>query len=340
MSTEPQPGVDPRRAQLVRQGRGRRRGCAAGAGLAPPGTGASRVSLGLSGSRRRRVAGGYAGPCLVSSSARPRPDHQKQVGRPARHRTYVRFAVKKRKTPVPTFKRVVKPETRKPAAPSARVSRDPRAAQTSSSMQAMVNIPRSPTSTTCERPKPTTPTSVASCTWRRPPEPAAVRCAAALVRRRPGGRHRGDEPQRCRGADGVIEKDTKPTRPVGCPRPDTVAVLRAHRKRVDRRAAACRATVAGQAHIFSADVEGARPWTPNEVTKRFIRLRKWVDQPAVRLHYLRHFAAARLLAAGVPVRLVSGLLGHANAASTLEVYAHFVEESDREVAATMGALVS
>jgi integrase len=54
---------------------------------------------------------------------------------------------------------------------------------------------------------------------------------------------------------------------------------------------------------------------------------------------LRHFAATRLLAAGVPVRTVSGRLGHANAATTLGVYAHFLEESDRDAAQTLGALL-
>ena len=46
------------------------------------------------------------------------------------------------------------------------------------------------------------------------------------------------------------------------------------------------------------------------------------------------------MAAGVPVRTVSGRLGHANAATTLGVYAHFVEESDKDAAAKLGALLT
>jgi hypothetical protein len=76
--------------------------------------------------------------------------------------------------------------------------------------------------------------------------------------------------------------------------------------------------------------------TPDHATKAFSRLRDRVGLPDVRLHDLRHFAATRLLAAGVPVRTVSGRLGHANAATTLGVYAHFVQESDREAAAMLG----
>ena len=45
---------------------------------------------------------------------------------------------------------------------------------------------------------------------------------------------------------------------------------------------------------------------------------------------LRHFAATQLLAAGVRVRTVAGHLAHANAAATLNVYAHVVQFSDEE----------
>ena len=59
----------------------------------------------------------------------------------------------------------------------------------------------------------------------------------------------------------------------------------------------------------------------------------------VRLHDLRHAHATQLLAAGVPIRTVSGRLGHANASTTLNVYAHWVEESDDAAADTMSRLV-
>ncbi len=59
----------------------------------------------------------------------------------------------------------------------------------------------------------------------------------------------------------------------------------------------------------------------------------------IRLHDLRHMHATQLLAAGVPVRTVSGRLGHANAATTLNVYAHFLDASDRDAADTIGKLL-
>lgn len=139
----------------------------------------------------------------------------------------------------------------------------------------------------------------------------------------------------------VVEKDTKThaSRRIALD-PGTAYALGEHHQRAVSRASACDADLPEAAHVFSRDPDGRRPWAPNDVTKAFIRVRRRAELPNVRLHDLRHFAATRLLAAGVPVRTVSGRLGHANAATTLGVYAHFVEESDREAAAKLGALVS
>ena len=60
----------------------------------------------------------------------------------------------------------------------------------------------------------------------------------------------------------------------------------------------------------------------------------------VRFHDLRQFAATGLLSAGVDVRTVPGRLGHASAATTLGVYAHFLESSStRPAAAILAELV-
>jgi len=139
----------------------------------------------------------------------------------------------------------------------------------------------------------------------------------------------------------LVEKGTKTN---ACRRialdTGTTVRLAAHHNRCAARAEACGVTLQESARVFSLDADGERSWAPNQVTKAFIRLRNDVGLKAVRLHDLRHFAATRLLAAGVPVRTVSGRLGHANAATTLGVYAHFVEESDREAAAKLGSLLA
>ncbi|WCO65290.1 tyrosine-type recombinase/integrase [Iamia majanohamensis] len=138
----------------------------------------------------------------------------------------------------------------------------------------------------------------------------------------------------------LTEKDTKThaARRIALD-PGTLAVLVAQRAEVDDRAAQADATLGPEAFVFSREPDGSAPWAPGYVTGQFQRLRKSVGLPQVRLHDLRYFAATRLIAAGVPVRTVSGRLGHANAATTLTVYAHFLEASDQAAADVVGSLL-
>jgi integrase len=139
----------------------------------------------------------------------------------------------------------------------------------------------------------------------------------------------------------IVEKGTK-TRSVRRVALDqvTVDLLTEHFKRCESRAKHAKTSLNSSAYVFSRDVDGLRPWVPNDVTKDFIRLRNKVGLKNVRLHDLRHFSATRLLAAGVPLRTVSGRLGHANASTTLGVYAHFVQDSDRDAADALGAVLT
>lgn len=139
----------------------------------------------------------------------------------------------------------------------------------------------------------------------------------------------------------LFEKDTKThtTRRIALDEGTAGKLAKLHQQS-SARARECGSQLRSDAYVFSPVADGLSPLTPNETTKRFERLRRRAGLDNVRLHDLRHFAATRLLAAGIPVRTVSGRLGHANAATTLGVYAHFLEESDQQAAATLGALVS
>ena len=139
----------------------------------------------------------------------------------------------------------------------------------------------------------------------------------------------------------LIEKDTKThsSRRIALDS-GSIAALSLQRTRCQRRAESCGVRLSDSAHVFSADPAGGRPWVPNEVTKQFIRIRRSVGLESVRLHDLRHFTATCLLSEGVRVRTVSGRLGHANATTTLGVYAHFVEESDRDAADKIGSILT
>lgn len=86
------------------------------------------------------------------------------------------------------------------------------------------------------------------------------------------------------------------------------------------------------------DPSGAEPMKPDTLSSAFERL---AHKTSVRLrfHDLRHFNASQLIGAGVDVRTVAGRLGHADASTTLRVYAHTLAERDRKAAEIIGRLV-
>jgi integrase len=98
---------------------------------------------------------------------------------------------------------------------------------------------------------------------------------------------------------------------------DTLDVLAAHRGNAETNAGVAAVELMGTAFVFSSDADGARPWRPNWVTKRFIDARRAAGLPHFRLHDLRHFMATQMLAAGVPIATVSQRLSHARASTTL-----------------------
>jgi len=141
--------------------------------------------------------------------------------------------------------------------------------------------------------------------------------------------------------EGLFEKDTKTHASRRIALDDaTLNALRGHREVMRERAKACGVDLPDGAFVFSHAPDGSRPWRPENVTTAFTRVRDRTGFPKVRLHDLRHMHATQLLAAGVPVRTVSGRLGHANAATTLNVYGHFLEASDRQAADVIGELLS
>lgn len=144
-------------------------------------------------------------------------------------------------------------------------------------------------------------------------------------------------------ADGrILEKDTKTHQARRVTLDEgTVEALRAWHGAVQKRAADCGTHLVADGFVFSAEVDGSRPWRPYRWTSAWRRLRDKAGlEGSVRLHDLRHFAATRLLDAGVPVKTVSGRLGHARPATTLNVYAHFVPATDRTAAEVMGRILA
>jgi integrase len=76
------------------------------------------------------------------------------------------------------------------------------------------------------------------------------------------------------------------------------------------------------------------------------RFSKWFEQharaaelPKIRLHDVRHSYATAALAAGIPAKIVSERLGHANIAITMDTYSHVLPGLDEQAAGTVAQLI-
>jgi integrase len=99
-----------------------------------------------------------------------------------------------------------------------------------------------------------------------------------------------------------------------------VATLRGHRRhQLEERLRAGEAYQDG-GFVFTDELGTA--YYPDTFSERFDRLVAKAGLPRIRLHDTRHTCATAMLAAGEPVKVVQEMLGHANPAITLAVYAH------------------
>lgn len=119
---------------------------------------------------------------------------------------------------------------------------------------------------------------------------------------------------------------------------DTVATLRTHLSRQDALAQSLGLTMRRDAFVFTHAQDGSVPLRPDSTSHAFLRLCSKAGVQGVRLHDLRHYVATRLLTSGIDARTVAGRLGHRNPSTTLDVYSHFVPESDQSAAEMMGSL--
>jgi integrase len=120
--------------------------------------------------------------------------------------------------------------------------------------------------------------------------------------------------------------------------PETVAALRGHRRRqLEERMAW------GEAWVDSGLVftrEDGTPLHPQTLRWHLRRLAKAAGVPVIRFHDLRHCATTHAsLANGVPVKVVSEMLGHASTGITEDVYAHVLPHMQDSAAAVMDAVL-
>ena len=87
--------------------------------------------------------------------------------------------------------------------------------------------------------------------------------------------------------------------------------------------------MAADPYVFTTEL--GEPCDPRNPLRALKAAAKRVGLPSsVGLHTLRHSAASMMLSAGVPLKVVSEVFGHANVAITGDTYGHVSPEVSRQ----------
>lgn len=79
---------------------------------------------------------------------------------------------------------------------------------------------------------------------------------------------------------------------------------------------------------------------PDTFSARFARLVSLAGLPRIRLHDLRHSAASVMYANGVPIKVISEMLGHSTVSFTMDTYVHAGSAEKREAASVLAAAIA
>jgi integrase len=82
-----------------------------------------------------------------------------------------------------------------------------------------------------------------------------------------------------------------------------------------------------------------RPIKPDKLSRRFKEFLLRNNLPPIRLHDLRHTFATVLYQNGVPVKNISEALGHSDITTTLKIYAHVIDKTNKEAVNKMDDLL-
>ena len=104
------------------------------------------------------------------------------------------------------------------------------------------------------------------------------------------------------------------------------------------RAQTANETVSENDYLFRQP--NGKPMNPCTFTYRFKLILKANNLPLdLNVHSLRHTNASLLIAQGVDVRTVASLLGHAQASTTLDIYAHAFDKNKRKAQEKLGKAI-
>jgi integrase len=119
----------------------------------------------------------------------------------------------------------------------------------------------------------------------------------------------------------------------------TMAALAWHRTRQEAERIAGGAAYADRGLVFAGQT-GEPIDLKNATARHFVPLLAAAGLPRIRVYDLRHTHATLLLAAGVPVNVVSARLGHASAKMTLDVYGHVLSGQQEDAVRRMEAILA
>ena len=118
----------------------------------------------------------------------------------------------------------------------------------------------------------------------------------------------------------------------------TLQVLRVHREHQQRPESGCRKSVERKRPDLPSKV--GTPMDPSNLRLDFNIVLHQAGLHKIRFHDLRHTAASLMLNHGIPVIVVSGMLGHSKPSITLDIYGHLHNSMQDEAARLMDELVT
>ena len=113
--------------------------------------------------------------------------------------------------------------------------------------------------------------------------------------------------------------------------PTVVGILKAHKERQDIERETLGDAWRDNDLVFPDTLGGALR-TSNLERQRFGPMMAKAGVPRIRFHDMRHTAATLLISQGVPISVVSQMLGHTSAAFTQAVYVHTLPGMGRDAA--------
>lgn len=116
----------------------------------------------------------------------------------------------------------------------------------------------------------------------------------------------------------------------------TASALRAHRARQSQERLLAGSRWQDWGLVFASTI--GTPLDPRNLTDRYKALLAQAGLPNIRFHDMRHSCASLLIAQGVPLEIVSRILGHSQISLTMNTYVHLLPQAQQQAADAMDRL--